>query len=103
MLTDLIHPLISAKDNVQLCGAPTVEKVRAAVFSIPKHSSSGPDGFGFGLYMACWEIVKDDVVEATREFFNGASLPRFYSSSYIVLIPNVSDPRSFDKFRPISL
>ncbi|KAF5458524.1 hypothetical protein F2P56_022547 [Juglans regia] len=86
-LIDLVQPLISEEDNRWLCDAPSVEEVREAVFSIPKHSLPGPDGFGSGFYMACWEILKDDVVEATREFFNGASLPRFYSSSYIVLIP----------------
>lgn len=36
---------------------------------------------------ACWNIVKMDVMVAVREFFQGNSLPRFYFSSFIVLIP----------------
>ncbi|XP_041001347.1 uncharacterized protein LOC121247076 [Juglans microcarpa x Juglans regia] len=53
-LADLIQHLISEEDNDRLCDAPSVEEVRAAVFSIPKHSSSDPDGFGSGFYMVCW-------------------------------------------------
>lgn len=36
-------------------------------------------------------------------FFQVTPLLRFYSASYIVLIPKVQDPKSFDKFRPISV
>lgn len=43
------------------------------------------------------------MAEASRDFFYGATLPTFYSSSYIVLIPKVPDPKNFGRFRPISL
>ncbi|XP_040986544.1 uncharacterized protein LOC121234610 [Juglans microcarpa x Juglans regia] len=49
------------------------------------------------------DIIKEDVVEAARDFFRGAPLSRFYSSSFIVLIPKVPEPSGFDKFHPISL
>ncbi|KAK1563420.1 hypothetical protein Q3G72_027295 [Acer saccharum] len=42
-------------------------------------------------------------MEAVKEFFRGDDLLRFYCSSFIVLIPKVKDPQSFDKFHPISL
>lgn len=38
-----------------------------------------------------------------RDFFKGSALPKFYTSSYIILIPKVLELDSFDKFRPISL
>ncbi|KAF5477357.1 hypothetical protein F2P56_004006 [Juglans regia] len=77
--------------------------VKQAVFSTPKSNSSGPDGFGFDFYMSCWDIIKEDVVEAARDFFGGVPLSRFYSSSFIVLIMKVPEPSSFKEFRPISL
>ncbi|KAF5481513.1 hypothetical protein F2P56_002155 [Juglans regia] len=49
------------------------------------------------------DIIKEDVVEVARDFFRGAPLSRFYSSSFIVLIPKVPEPFGFDKFHPISL
>lgn len=36
-------------------------------------------------------------------FFTGANLPRFFITSYIVLIPKVKNSTSYDKFKPISL
>ncbi|XP_022865986.1 uncharacterized protein LOC111385804 [Olea europaea var. sylvestris] len=42
-------------------------------------------------------------MEAACDFLGGSPLPRFYSSSYRVLIPKVENPQGFDKFRSISL
>ncbi|TXG59223.1 hypothetical protein EZV62_013796 [Acer yangbiense] len=102
-MSGLIQRQISNDDNDFLCSIPTEEEVKRAVFSIPKDSSPGPDGFGSEFYMSCWDIVKDDVMDAAVDFFQGTPLSRFYSSSFIVLIPKVDNPASFDKFRPISL
>ncbi|XP_022867657.1 uncharacterized protein LOC111387334 [Olea europaea var. sylvestris] len=44
-----------------------------------------------------------DMMKAACDFLGGSPLPRFYSSSYIVLIPKVENPQGFDKFQPISL
>ncbi|XP_042962460.1 uncharacterized protein LOC122296729 [Carya illinoinensis] len=52
---------------------------------------------------ACWDIVEDDVVAAVWDFFIGNSMPRFYSASYIALIPKMQKPIGFDKFHSISL
>ncbi|XP_041020448.1 uncharacterized protein LOC121262091 [Juglans microcarpa x Juglans regia] len=105
-LVDL-SPLISAKisevENEILCMMPSEEEVKDAINSIPKYSSPGPDGFGSAFYIECWDIIKKDVIEAASEFFSGVPLPRFFSSSFIVLIPKVQVPTTFDKFRLISL
>ncbi|KAK1587186.1 hypothetical protein Q3G72_010418 [Acer saccharum] len=102
-ISGLIQRQLSNDDNDFLCSIPTEEEVKRAVFSIPMDSSPGPDGFGSEFYMSCWDIVKDDVMDAAVDFFQGTPLSRFYSSSFIVLIPKVDNPASFDKFRPISL
>ncbi|XP_042958229.1 uncharacterized protein LOC122293848 [Carya illinoinensis] len=102
-LGELVDEKVSEDDNEMLCAEPTEMEVKQAIFFIPKNSSPGPDGFGFEFYMVCWDIVKEDVIVAARDFFRGTPLPRFYSSSFIVLIPKVPEPTSFDKFRPISL
>ncbi|KAF5447260.1 hypothetical protein F2P56_032827, partial [Juglans regia] len=55
------------------------------------------------FFKSYWHIVSRDVIEAVVDFFSGGFLPRFYTASYLVLIPKVENPSSFDKFRPISL
>lgn len=102
-LTGLLSSVVTQEEKVFLCEVPTEEEVREAVFSISWHSSPSLYGFGSSFYMSCWELVKEDVVEVVRDFFNRAALPRFYSSSYIVLIPKLPDPKCFDKFRPVNL
>ncbi|XP_057975276.1 uncharacterized protein LOC131162686 [Malania oleifera] len=102
-LDPFIQQILTKEENYKLSANPMIEEVRAAVFFILKHSSPGPNGFGSGFYMACWDIIKYDAVEAATNIFRGTELPKFYSSSFIVLIPKVLDLKSFDKFRPISL
>ncbi|XP_042950232.1 uncharacterized protein LOC122282338 [Carya illinoinensis] len=102
-LGDLVSHVISDEDNLRFCSLPTEEEVKQAVFSIPIESSPGPDGFGSDFYRACWDIVHVEVVEAVRDFFKGVFFPRFYTASFVVLIPKMAQPTGFDKFRPISL
>ncbi|XP_042980144.1 uncharacterized protein LOC122310314 [Carya illinoinensis] len=102
-LEGLVDKVVTESDNEELCRVPSQQEIKEAVFSIPVDSSPGPDGYGSGFYQACWQIISKEVVEAVEEFFSGGMLPRFYSASFLVLIPKIPNPTSFDKFRPISL
>ncbi|KAF5454683.1 hypothetical protein F2P56_024330 [Juglans regia] len=70
-LSPLVGLEISEEDNSSLCHSPSEEEVKEAVFSIPEHSSPGPDGYGSSFYISCCHIVKEEVVEAARDFFAG--------------------------------
>ncbi|KAK2641267.1 hypothetical protein Ddye_023030 [Dipteronia dyeriana] len=102
-LSILIDPVISDVENNMFCAELIEMEVKEALFSIPQQSCPGPDGFRSGFYIKCWEIIKGDVIDAAREFFRGGLLTKFFTSPFIVLIPKVPDPSSFNKFRPISL
>ncbi|KAF5468900.1 hypothetical protein F2P56_013011 [Juglans regia] len=102
-LAPLIQCSVTEENNLALIMAPSETEILDALKSIPKDSSPGPDGFGLGFYLSCWDLIKEDVVAAAKDFFSGSILPRFYIASYLVLIPKVEDPKNFDKFRPISL
>ncbi|KAF5441975.1 hypothetical protein F2P56_037069 [Juglans regia] len=102
-LSTLISPVISDSDSSILCSVPTMNEVFSALSSIPSNSALGPDGFGLGFFKSYWEVVKEDVLEAISEFFVSKQLPRFFTASFLVLIPKVDNPSGFDKFRPISL
>ncbi|KAJ0074622.1 hypothetical protein Patl1_37562 [Pistacia atlantica] len=89
--------------NMRLENALAEAEILAALKSISRESSPGPDGFGSGFYLCCWDLIKEDVIDAAKDFFLGSTLPRFYTASYLVFIPKVEELKSFDKFRPISL
>ncbi|XP_042969092.1 uncharacterized protein LOC122301776 [Carya illinoinensis] len=65
----LIDPVISEEEDVSLVSAPSLEEVFAALSSIPVNSTPGLDGFGFGFYKSCWEVVKNDLWKAVLELF----------------------------------
>ncbi|XP_040994368.1 uncharacterized protein LOC121240914 [Juglans microcarpa x Juglans regia] len=98
-----VHKEISDSEHRRLYELSSIQDIKETMFSIPIDSSPGSDGFTSGFYKSCWGIVEKDVVETVWDFFRGCELPRFYSSSYVVLIPKVPNPTSFEKFKPISL
>ncbi|CAA6673962.1 unnamed protein product [Spirodela intermedia] len=72
---------------------PTREVIQDVVFSMSRNRTPRPDGFPTDFYTSCWDIVGTNIVHAVKEFF----------STFITLIPKVTNPTSFRDFRPISL
>lgn len=98
-----IEPTIDAEINEALCDSPTMEEIKKVVFNFSKDASSGPAGFPAIFYTTCWEVIKEDLLEAIEDFFLGAALPVGISSTSITLIPKVENPLAWSDFRPISL
>ncbi|EOY21466.1 Uncharacterized protein TCM_013031 [Theobroma cacao] len=48
-------------------------EVKKAIFNIEKDSEVGLDGFSSLFYQHYWAIVAKDLLEAVKEFFNGAT------------------------------
>ncbi|XP_071914053.1 uncharacterized protein [Coffea arabica] len=96
-------PQLSAEDNGLLAALPEMEEVREVIFGMEADSAPGPDGFGAGFYQGCWSIIKLDLLEAVKAFFQGMCLPRSFTSTSIVLLPKVAGASCWKDFRPISL
>ncbi|XP_042972740.1 uncharacterized protein LOC122304535 [Carya illinoinensis] len=88
-LSSFIDQAITEDENKNIYKRPSMEEIWQAINSIPVESSPGPDGFGSGFFKACWAIGKGNVEEAIAEFFEGKQLPRYYTASYVALIPKV--------------
>jgi hypothetical protein len=78
---------VSHEENELLVKAFTVDEVREAIFQMEHNKAPGPDGFPAEFYQACWEIIKDDLMELFQKFHNG-NLP-VYSLNFgtIILLP----------------
>ncbi|XP_041007958.1 uncharacterized protein LOC121252418 [Juglans microcarpa x Juglans regia] len=50
ILSDLISPMVTAEENLEICRTHSLEEIKKALFSILVDSSPGPDSFGFGFY-----------------------------------------------------
>jgi len=55
----------------------------------------GVDGFNAGFFQTHWELVKPGVVKVVLTFLNGGDLPEEVNKTLLVLIPKVSNPRSW--------
>ncbi|XP_041028214.1 uncharacterized protein LOC121268148 [Juglans microcarpa x Juglans regia] len=67
-----LFPQGISNDNAQkLKLEPMEREVKLALSSIGSDSSSWLNGFGSAFNLACWNIVKMDVMEAVKEVFRG--------------------------------
>ncbi|KAL2922107.1 LINE-1 retrotransposable element ORF2 protein [Bienertia sinuspersici] len=95
-------PLLNDDQRQKLLGYPTVEEVKAAMFSITGDKSLGPDGFGSYFFQDNWEIVGKEVYKAMRSFFNSGKILKELNTTFLTLIPKVNCPRDVTEFRPIA-
>lgn len=79
------------------------QEIKEALLSINPGKSPGPDGFN-GFYIRnLWDTLKDDIIDFHKVFHENSSLPKGINSSFLALIPKLSNPRTVQDFLPISL
>ncbi|KAJ9567980.1 hypothetical protein OSB04_003946 [Centaurea solstitialis] len=81
----------------------TEQEVKAAVWKCGNNKAPGPDGFTIEFVRKFWEVVGNDFYEAVKSFEINRQINPGSNSSFISLIPKVSDPLSLDDYRPINL
>ncbi|KAL9670814.1 hypothetical protein QQ045_008372 [Rhodiola kirilowii] len=99
----IINPVISTEDNEALCRPPSPDEVHDLLSIMSLDSSPGPDGFTGHFYSYCWDVIKDDLMEAIHGFFGGLQIPNSLSATYLTLLPKVANATSIAQLRPISL
>ena len=71
---------------------------------MPGDKEPGPDGITGAFLKACWDIIKNDFMEAANAFhcLRTSSL-QLINSANIILIPKKDGADTVGDFRPISL
>ena len=59
------------------------------------------DGFTIHLYIACWYLIKGDLMRMIINFQNKAKVGGYTNSMFSALIPKETNPSSFTQFHPI--
>ncbi|GJT35204.1 putative RNA-directed DNA polymerase, eukaryota, reverse transcriptase zinc-binding domain protein [Tanacetum coccineum] len=102
-------PLIKSEVFFYLCQRDSLEtpfsrvEIKKAVWDCEGDRAPGPDGFSFKFFTAFWDLIEDDVVHFVQEFSHTNIIPKGCNSSFIALIPKVSNAKIVSDFRPISL
>jgi len=81
----------------------TMEEIKREMWSCGGEKASGPDGFTFKLLRHKWELMKFDICNFVRHFERTGTFSKGCNSSFITLIPKVTDPLHLGEYRPISL
>ena len=81
----------------------TVKEISDALFQIGPLKSPGPDGFPARFYQQNWDVLKEEVVGAVKQFFTDGVMPSELNTTTIVLIPKTNQAVELKDFRPISL
>ena len=102
LLSSILH-LVIDEETLEITRIPSRKEIRDVIFAMGRNRSPGPHGFLADFYVACWDIIGTNLVQAIKEIFQGQTFPRSWKATFIALIPKVTNPTSFSEFRPISL
>nr|GEU42950.1 RNA-directed DNA polymerase, eukaryota [Tanacetum cinerariifolium] len=70
---------------------------------VNENKSLGPDSCMFELFRRYWRFIGSDLCSAVECFFESGSFPKGSNSSFISLIPKVTEAKFVTNFRPIIL
>eukprot|EP00253_Pinus_taeda_P036198 PITA_36198 len=87
----------------ELSAPVTKEEVEAAMKSMGKDKSPGPDGCTVELFLHFFDLIGSDIVDVVEESRLRGEIYKPFNSTFIALIPKKDAPESFEDFRPISL
>lgn len=82
---------------------PSIEEVKQAVWELHPLKSPGPNGFPGIFCKTYWSTVGPQSVKFVQECFRKQQMPKTLNVTFLVLIPKVKKPISFNHYRPISL
>nr|GEV81248.1 RNA-directed DNA polymerase, eukaryota [Tanacetum cinerariifolium] len=79
------------------------DEIRLAVWNCGENKSPGLDGYSFEFFRKYWNLVGFDLCDAVEHFFETGSFPNGCNSSFVALIPKITDAKFVIDFWLISL
>nr|GEX58496.1 RNA-directed DNA polymerase, eukaryota [Tanacetum cinerariifolium] len=79
------------------------DEIRTVVWDCGSQKAPGPDGYSFMFIKKFWELLNHDIHKFVVNFFSIGKFPQCSNSSFITLIPKVSNPLFIKDYIPISL
>nr|GEW25080.1 hypothetical protein [Tanacetum cinerariifolium] len=84
---------IERKEHLNISQQAKVRwEIHAAICDCGSEKSPGPNGFTFAFYKKLWDLIKSDVIAFVQDFLNTSTMPKGCNSSFIALIPKISNP-----------
>ena len=74
-LLDMIQNKVNGNMNDALCKPFTDDEISDALFQIGPLKAPGPDGFPARFFQRNWEVLREEVIGAMRNFFDEGVMP----------------------------
>lgn len=98
-----IPRMVSREDNFNLNKLVTEVEVNAVIKDMQNGKAPGQEGFNVDFFKACWNVVKQDILDVVEDSRRRKSILKALNTSFISLIPKQDSALTPDKFRPITL
>eukprot|EP00253_Pinus_taeda_P029580 PITA_29580 len=89
--------------NEDLTAPVSKDEVEAAMKSMGKDKSPGPDGWTVELFLHFFYLIGSKLADVVEESRMRGEIYKPFNATFIALIPKKDAPKSFEDFRPISL
>ncbi|XP_058734137.1 uncharacterized protein LOC131605849 [Vicia villosa] len=93
VLDGIFFKSISAEEAMDLENHFLEGEIKEAVWECGADKSPGPDGYSFLFIKKCWYFIKDDFLKFFNYFFDGKSISKAITSSFLSLIPKTNNHR----------
>ncbi|GKC81363.1 RNA-directed DNA polymerase, eukaryota, reverse transcriptase zinc-binding domain protein, partial [Tanacetum coccineum] len=70
----------------------SMEEIKMAVWGCGSEKAPGPDGYTFAFVKKYWDLLKANIFDFVSSFLSTGKMPPGSNSSFITLIPKVSNP-----------
>jgi hypothetical protein len=98
------HPKLNQENINHLNRSTTQNEIEAAIKSLPKKKSPGPDGFSVEFYQTFKKELITTLLKLFHEIEREGTLPNSVYEASFTLIPQPDEDTSkMEKYRPISL
>jgi hypothetical protein len=94
---------VNEEDNNTLTQPFSEEEVKHALFQMEQNKAAGPDCIPIEFYQKCWGVVKYDILDLFKEFYEGILNLDRINYGVITLLPKVADANVIQQYRPICL
>ena len=79
------------------------EEIHSALMEMNGDKALGLDGFTVAFWQACWDFVKEEILELFKEFYDQSSFSKSLNTTFLVLIPKKGGAKDIEDFWSISL
>ena len=98
-----LHKSLSQEDQEYLESNFSLEEIELALKESNDNKAPGPDGLNFKWLKTLWPGIEQKVKEFFEKFYRTGDIPGGANSSFISLIPKVTEAKHMTDYRPISL